>query len=315
VSGMEVRDGRGGNWYWLHNAVIDRFGAQLGAYGIAVYACLCRHAGQDQRTWLSQGTIAEQIGASRQQVNRMVARLQSLRLVAVEERADATTGRLTNLYTLLALPPDGGGRGGDLSTTGTPLSTTATGGVNGGDSPLSTTATAMMNKTQLTRLHEQEGAARARAADARATAPIPANKTPADDAGPATTEEPTLSVEAAPTEREHGAPGKQAARSRGKLGDVVAAIGETGPPPAVHAGKDGAAVAACSAPAAEIAAAYGALRRGEWGSPWLRAHPYLWAVCQDLAEYREGATLARASPGRRGYSADQLRAMARGEAV
>ncbi len=40
-----VRDHRGGNWFWMHNAIITEYGPQLGAYGIAIYAALCCHAG------------------------------------------------------------------------------------------------------------------------------------------------------------------------------------------------------------------------------------------------------------------------------
>lgn len=40
------------NWLWLHNEIIDPYGAQIGTYGVAVYVVLCRCVGKDQQTWI-----------------------------------------------------------------------------------------------------------------------------------------------------------------------------------------------------------------------------------------------------------------------
>jgi hypothetical protein len=56
---VHVRDNRGGNWFWIHNVIVDAYGKTLGPYGLAVYMVLCRHAGQEQATWIGQKNIAE----------------------------------------------------------------------------------------------------------------------------------------------------------------------------------------------------------------------------------------------------------------
>jgi len=146
---FQVRDNRGGNWFWLHNAIIDHYGKELGPYGIAVYAALCRHAGQEQQTWISQGKIAEEIGTTRQQVNKLIAQLEVLQLLRVEDRQDDVSGRTTSIYSLLELTPV----------------VQDDRGVIVDDSPsqsrrqaLSSTMTAMINKTHGTKTMEQDGA-------------------------------------------------------------------------------------------------------------------------------------------------------------
>ena len=109
---IHVRDNRGGNWFWLHNAIIDQYGAELGAYGIAVYCCLCRHVGQDQYTWVSQKELAAEIGSSRRQVQRELTKLQELGLLTVEEQENEH-GQTSNTYTLLAPPRASQTRGDD----------------------------------------------------------------------------------------------------------------------------------------------------------------------------------------------------------
>jgi len=100
---ITLRDNRGGNWFWLHNAIIDLYGPELGAYGIAVYCCLCRHVGQEQFTWVSQKELAAEIGSSRRQVQRELTKLQEAGLLAVEEQQNEH-GQTSNTYTLLAPP-------------------------------------------------------------------------------------------------------------------------------------------------------------------------------------------------------------------
>jgi hypothetical protein len=112
-----VRDNRGGNWFWLHNAVVDHYGKQLGPYGIAVYVCLCRHVGQEQATWVGQREIAEEMGMSRRQVQRELEQLQTLALVTVETQ-ETPHGQATNIYTLLAPPHVSESRGDDSQSRG-----------------------------------------------------------------------------------------------------------------------------------------------------------------------------------------------------
>ncbi len=70
----KVRSMRSGEWFWVHHQVLDRYGTQLGPYGIAVYAALCRFASQQQMAFPSQKLIAEKIGASRSKVSRELNR-------------------------------------------------------------------------------------------------------------------------------------------------------------------------------------------------------------------------------------------------
>lgn len=78
-----VRDRRPG-YLRVYNDLYDRFGAQLGPYGLAVYVALCRYANQDSECWPSFATIAKGTGMSRRQVIREIAKLEGLGIIAVE---------------------------------------------------------------------------------------------------------------------------------------------------------------------------------------------------------------------------------------
>ena len=147
---IHVRDSRGGNWFWLHNAILDTYGPKLGPYGIAVYCCLCRHAGQEQHTWVGQKELAEEIGGSRAQVHRELTKLRELGLLHVEERREAH-GQASNVYTLLAVAaaerPHVSVIGGHVTPRGAGSQADTTPAQ--GDMPI--------NKTQLTRPMEQDG--------------------------------------------------------------------------------------------------------------------------------------------------------------
>jgi len=78
-----VRDRRPG-YLRVYNDLYDRFGAQLGPYGLAVYVALCRYANQDSECWPSYSTIARGTGMSRRQAMREVAKLEGLRVIEVQ---------------------------------------------------------------------------------------------------------------------------------------------------------------------------------------------------------------------------------------
>ena len=78
-----VRDRRPG-YLRVYNDLYDRFGAQLGPYGLAVYMALCRYANQDSECWPSYGTIAKGTGMSRRQAMREVAKLEALHIIEVQ---------------------------------------------------------------------------------------------------------------------------------------------------------------------------------------------------------------------------------------
>ena len=103
-NGIEVRDLRPGGWFRLDNAVIDDHGAELGAYGIAVYCVLCRFADNEtQETYPSLATIAGLIGCSRRTVIRIIPKLEELGLICVEKVRSEHGDYDHNRYWLLAV--------------------------------------------------------------------------------------------------------------------------------------------------------------------------------------------------------------------
>jgi hypothetical protein len=83
---IEVRDLRGGGWFRVDNTVIDKYGAALGAYGIAVYAVLCRFANNDtQETYPSLATIGKRIGCARSTVQKSIKALEVEGLICKEQ--------------------------------------------------------------------------------------------------------------------------------------------------------------------------------------------------------------------------------------
>jgi hypothetical protein len=78
-----VRDRRPG-FLRVYNDLYDKFGSTLGPYGLAVYMGLCRYSNQDSECWPSYSTIAKGTGMSRRQVIREVAKLEDLKIIAVE---------------------------------------------------------------------------------------------------------------------------------------------------------------------------------------------------------------------------------------
>lgn len=97
-----VRDRRRKGFFTIDNELLDRFGAQLKAHGLAVYMALARFANQDGACWPSLSTIAKLTGMSRRQVIRELAELQALSLIAVTPQIDGNTAEhKANLYTLL----------------------------------------------------------------------------------------------------------------------------------------------------------------------------------------------------------------------
>ena len=78
-----VRDRRPG-YLRVYNDLYDKFGAQLGPYGLAVYVALSRYANKDEECWPSHTTIAEGTGMSRRQVIREVNKMEKLGIIIIE---------------------------------------------------------------------------------------------------------------------------------------------------------------------------------------------------------------------------------------
>lgn len=90
-----VRDRRPG-FLRVDNTLYDRFGAELGPYGLAAYMALCRYANQDGECWPSYSTIAKGTGMSRRKVIYEIQKLERLQVIAVER-----TPRKPCVYILL----------------------------------------------------------------------------------------------------------------------------------------------------------------------------------------------------------------------
>lgn len=114
-------------------------------------------------------------------------------------------------------------------------------------------------------------------------------------------------------------PAVRSAPKPNKFGAVLNALKERGLD-VPHTERDAGEVKRCSASPEIIANAYAAAESGAWGDDWLRANLSLAVICQRIGGYQawkahppSRTNGARASPnGRRGYTAEQLAAMARG---
>jgi DNA-binding transcriptional regulator YhcF (GntR family) len=107
VSKIEVRDSREKGYFQVDNKLFDEsaFGEVLGAYGIVVYICLCRHAGYStQELWPSLNTIAQETGISKATVVRELKVLEAAYMLVRERRTrtlpNGNKEYTSTLYTL-----------------------------------------------------------------------------------------------------------------------------------------------------------------------------------------------------------------------
>ena len=102
--GFRVRSMRRPGWLWMRSGIIDDYGPQLGAYGIAVYCVLAKCADNDtQEAFPGIEYIAQRINCSGRHVQKMIRLLEELGLIAVETRKTSTGTWDHNVYWLLAL--------------------------------------------------------------------------------------------------------------------------------------------------------------------------------------------------------------------
>lgn len=77
-----IRNEKRPGWVRIHNEIIDEYGAQLGAYGVAVYLVLCRRRDfETQQVLLSERDIARTLGISQDRVRKSLRELESLSLI------------------------------------------------------------------------------------------------------------------------------------------------------------------------------------------------------------------------------------------
>ena len=100
----QIIDERRTNWFWIDNEVLDRFGPQIGAYGLAVYAALARFAdGHTRVAFPAVLTIATQLGIHRTTVITAIKSLENTEPPLITVTFGG--GRTANTYTLNDLSP------------------------------------------------------------------------------------------------------------------------------------------------------------------------------------------------------------------
>ena len=99
-----VQDRRRRGFFAIDNDIIDRYGTQLKAHGIAVYNVLSRFANREGECFPSQATIAQRLDMSRMQVSREIDKMKRLHLIEVQPQFGPQGERRANLYILLDVP-------------------------------------------------------------------------------------------------------------------------------------------------------------------------------------------------------------------
>lgn len=106
---VAIRDTRRPGHFWADNEVLDVYGPKIGAYGVAIYMVLSRHANNETaQTFVSVKKICEKLAISKSTIKRAVAKMEEVGLIRVSSSAD---GQNSNVYTLLEIA-----RGGSIGT-------------------------------------------------------------------------------------------------------------------------------------------------------------------------------------------------------
>ena len=58
-----------GGYFWIEDAVVDRYGATIGPLGLAVYAVLARHANAAGESYWPKAKLAGKLGVSKRTVD------------------------------------------------------------------------------------------------------------------------------------------------------------------------------------------------------------------------------------------------------
>lgn len=96
-----VIDKRGHGFFVIDNALIDRHGPEIGAYAIAVYVTLVRHADENGAAWPSRKRVASLLKCSPDTVDRAIRALIESGLITKTARVSESGDADTNAYTLL----------------------------------------------------------------------------------------------------------------------------------------------------------------------------------------------------------------------
>lgn len=97
-------DGRNLPIFVVEDALIDTYGAQIGAYGVAVYTTLARFAKRDHATILAYQTIADALDISKTKVRTTLKSLASAGIIQIDPQTDDSGVPIaSNRYTLLPI--------------------------------------------------------------------------------------------------------------------------------------------------------------------------------------------------------------------
>lgn len=110
MSGARLYDKRRRDRFWVHDAVIDDFGKELGVYGIAVYCYLARRADVGGRSFPSITRMAEDLNCGTTKVKESLKQLAGLELMGVESTMKEDGSHGSNNYNLLDIEEGGVGR-------------------------------------------------------------------------------------------------------------------------------------------------------------------------------------------------------------
>ena len=89
-----------GNFFQVENKILDKHGAAMGPYGIAVYSALCRFSDKSGRAFPSHDKIASVTGMSRRQVMRVIDKLVDLKLIVKTTRRNNNM-KQSNVYQIV----------------------------------------------------------------------------------------------------------------------------------------------------------------------------------------------------------------------
>lgn len=97
-----VRNQRQPGWFFIDNEIVDKYGARLGAYGLAVYAVLSRRCKQDTQhvDSLSQRDIAAILGISQDRVRKSLDDLGEIGLVRIDVPKHPSPGVISTITLL-----------------------------------------------------------------------------------------------------------------------------------------------------------------------------------------------------------------------
>jgi len=98
---FKIRDKRNKGWFYLDNEYLNGFGKEFGAIGVAVYVCLCRHANNQQESFPSHKTIAEELSITEKTVKKYLKVMKEHNIFKVEQRRNKSGKFLHNVYTLM----------------------------------------------------------------------------------------------------------------------------------------------------------------------------------------------------------------------